>query len=191
MFGHSYDTVLLREGIYVVAMHEYQQAMMILFEQELLSSCGPSLIPPDGLSAVIFANRRLLLPTKFVVVYVRKKSRSTISKWVKEERGWFQYAGDFPTGWEKKVKVTNLFVPVKKSSAPRSAKPKSAKKGDDSSETCSDIVPFKGVLPPIGNIALESSLPSTHTHSSRRPIVGKSRPTASRPSVDAPPSSRT
>ena len=23
MFGHSYDTVLLREGIYVVAMHEY------------------------------------------------------------------------------------------------------------------------------------------------------------------------
>ena len=87
--------------------------------------------------------------------------------------------------------MTNLFVLVKKSSAPRSAKPKSAKKGDDSSETCSDIVPFKGVLPPIGNIALESSLPSTHTHSSRRPIVGKSRPTASRPSVDAPPSSRT
>jgi len=51
--------------------------------------------------------------------------------------------------------VKNIFVPMKKSSA----KSKFAKKGDDSSDTCSDIMPFKSNLPLVGNIVLESSLP--------------------------------
>ena len=85
------------------------------------------------------------------------------------------------------MKVTNVSVPVKKSSA----KSKSAKKGDDSSETCSDIVPFEGDFPPIGNIVLESSLrPFAHIHSNRRPTTRKSRSNALRPFTDAP-SSRT
>ena len=53
---------------------------MTLFEQELLGSCGFSLIPPDGLSAVIFANPWLFLPTKSVVVYAKKQSRFAIFK---------------------------------------------------------------------------------------------------------------
>ena len=111
-----------------------------------------------------------------MVAYARKQS-------------WF---GDFPTSWEKKVKVTNLPIPMKKGSTSRSAKPKPAKKGDDSSETCSNIVPFEGNLPPIGNIVLESSPPSSaRTYSSRHPTASKSRPTTPRPSIDASPSSRT
>ena len=53
-------------------------------------------------------------------------------------------------GWEKKVKVVNLLAPAKKGLVSHSAKPKSAKRGDDSSETCFDIVPYEGSLPPIG-----------------------------------------
>ena len=102
------------------------------------------------------------------------------------------YSGEYPTGWEKKVKVVNLPVPVKKGSISRSAKPKPAKKGDDSSETCFDVVPYEGSLPPIGNIVLEDSPPpSACTRSSRHTIAGKSRPAAPRPSADAPSSSRT
>ena len=55
-----------------------------------------SLIPPDGLSAVIFANSRLHLPTKFMVAYAKKQSQSAIFEWVEEERGWFWYNGDYP-----------------------------------------------------------------------------------------------
>ena len=85
------------------------------------------------------------------------------------------------------MKVTNNSVPMRKSSA----KAKSTKKGDDSSETCSDIVPFNGDFPPVGNIVLESSPPSsTHTHSSRCPTTGKSRPTALQLFADAPSSNR-
>ena len=77
------------------------------------------------------------------------------------------------------MKVVNLPTPVKKSSVSWSAKPKPAKKGDDSFETCSDIVPYEGKLPAIGNIVLEgSSPPSARTHFSRRPIAGKPRPFA-------------
>ena len=43
---------------------------MISFEQELMSSRGFTLIPLDGLSAVILANPRLLLPSKSVRTYV-------------------------------------------------------------------------------------------------------------------------
>ena len=45
---------------------------MSSFEQELIGSRGFSLIPPDGLSAVISANLRLLLPSKSVLAYARK-----------------------------------------------------------------------------------------------------------------------
>ena len=90
------------------------------------------------------------------------------------------------------MKVTNLPMPMKKSFAPRSAKPKSAKKGDDSSEIYSNIMPFDGGLSPIGKIVLESSPPpSARTRSNRRPTTGKPRPTASQTSVDTPPFSRT
>ncbi|KAL0005293.1 hypothetical protein SO802_012854 [Lithocarpus litseifolius] len=74
----------------------------------------------------------------------------------------------------------------------RFAKPKSTKRGDDSSETCSDIVPYEGCLPPIGNIVLEGfPPPSTCTRSSKRPIVGKPRPSTPRTSMDDSPSHRT
>ena len=45
---------------------------MISFEQELLRSHEFSLIPLDGLHAVISTNPWLLLPTKSVVAYARK-----------------------------------------------------------------------------------------------------------------------
>ena len=88
--------------------------------------------------------------------------------------------------------MTNLPIPTKKGSASWSAKPKIAKKGDDSFETCSDIVPFEGGLPPIGSIVLESSpSPSARTRSSRRPTPSKFRLAALRVYTDAPPFSRT
>ena len=97
-------------------------------------------------------------------------------------------------GWEKKVKVTNISVPSKKGFA----KSTSAKKGDDSSEACSDIVPFESVLLPIGNIVLESSPPFARARSSRCHTASKSKPAAPQPSTnapwpstDAPPSNRT
>ena len=90
------------------------------------------------------------------------------------------------------MKVVNLPVPRKKGFMSRFAKPKLAKKGDGSFETCSDIVPFEGDLSPICNIVLEGSLPlSARTRSSRRPTAGKSRLAAPRPSADAPPFSKT
>ena len=106
-------------------------------------------------------------------------------EWVKKERGWFWYAGGYLTDWEKRVKVTNISVPVKKSFAPWSAKPKSTKKGDDSSKTCSDIVPFEGDLPPVGNTVLLVPVP---TGALLQVSLG---PFAPRPFPDAPPSSRT
>ena len=127
-----------------------------------------------------------------MVAYARKQSWSAIFEWVEKKRRWFWYAGDYPMGWKKRVKVTNISMPMKKSSALRFTKPKFSKKVDDSSETYSDIVPFEGDFPPIGNIVLESSHPpSAHTRSSKRPTVGKSRPIAPRPSIDAHSSSRT
>ena len=165
---------------------------MTFFGRELLGDRGFSLIPPKGLHVVIFANPQLLLPTKSMVAYARKQSRSTIFEWQEKENGWYFYAGEFPLGWEKKVKVVNLPKPVKKGSMSRTAKSKSAKKSDDSSETCSDLVPYKEGIPPIGNIILKSSPPpSTRTHSSRYSTASKPKPSAPRPSVDAPPSSRT
>ena len=45
---------------------------MISFDQELLGGRGFSLIPPEGLHAIIFVNPCLLLPTKSMVAYARK-----------------------------------------------------------------------------------------------------------------------
>ena len=90
------------------------------------------------------------------------------------------------------MRVMNLPTPMKKRSVSRSPKPKSTKRGDDSFETCSDIIPYKRGLPPIGNIVLEGSPPpSAYTHSSRHPTTSKPKPSAPRPSMDAPPSSKT
>ena len=104
---------------------------------------------------------------------------------------WYLYAGEFPLGWEKKVKVVNLPAPMKKGSVSQTTN-KSAKRSDDSFETCSNLVPYKGGLPLIGSVVLESSPhPSARTHSSRHSTAGKLKPSALKPSTDAPPSSRT
>ena len=137
----------------------YWQAVMTLFGQELLGSRGLSLIPPVGLHAIISTNPRLLLPTKSVVAYARKQSQIAIFKLRAKEKGWYLSANEYPTGWEKKAKVVNLPTPVKKGSVSQSAKPKSTKRGDNSSETCSNIVPYEGGFPSIGNIVLEGSPP--------------------------------
>ena len=90
------------------------------------------------------------------------------------------------------MKVLNFPAPAKKGLVSRTAKPKFAKRGDDSSETCFDIIPYEGGLPPIGNIVLESSsFPSAFTHSSKRSIACKRKPSAPRPTMDTLPSSRT
>lgn len=74
----------------------------------------------------------------------------------------------------------------------QSTKPKSAKKANDSSKTCSNIVLFEGGLPPIGNIVLESSPPYfAHTRTSRRPTVSKAKPATPWLSIDAPSSTKT
>ena len=189
-----------RKGLCTAAMHRYWQAVMISFRKELLRSRAFSFIPPDGLHAIIFANLWLLLPTKSVVAYARKHNRSAIFEWQAKENEWYLYAGEYPTSWEKKVKVVNLLAPVKKGSVSWSAKPKSTKRGDNSSETCSNIVPFKGGLPPIGNIVLKgfspivlegSSPPSAHSLSNRRSTASKPKPSAPWPSMNALPSSKT
>ena len=145
-----------------------------------------------SLHAVISANLQLLRPTKSVMAYARKQSRSIIFEWQEKEKGWYLYASEYPLGWEKNVKVVNLPMPTKKGLMSQTTKPKFAKRGDDSSKTCSDLVPYGGGLPLIDNIVLErSSPPSTRTQSSKRSIASKPKPSAPRPSVDAPPSSRT
>ena len=60
-----------REGLCTATMHGYWQAVTS-FEKELLGSRAFSLIPLDGLHAIISTNPWLLLPTKSVVVYARK-----------------------------------------------------------------------------------------------------------------------
>ena len=52
-----------------------------------------------------------------MLAYARKQSQSTIFKWIEEDRGWYWHAGDYPLGWEKKVRVTNIFVLSKKGPA--------------------------------------------------------------------------
>ncbi|KAL0008431.1 hypothetical protein SO802_009933 [Lithocarpus litseifolius] len=127
-----------------------------------------------------------------MVAYARKRSKSAIFEWQEKGRRWYLYANEFPLGWKKNVKVVYLPAPTKKGSMSSTTKPKSTKKGNDSSKTYSDLVPYKRGLPPIDNIVLERSpLPSTRTRSNKRSIVGKPRPSVPKPSMDAPPSSRT
>ena len=110
----------------------------------------------------------------------------------REGEGWYLYASEYPAGWEKKVKVVNLPAPTKKGSVSQTAKTKSARKEDDSSETYSKIFPYKGGLPPIGNIVFKSSPPpSAHTRSNKHSTISKPKPSAPRPAMDAHPSSRT
>ena len=76
-FWGKYFTVITipssqREGLCIAAMHGYWQAVMTSFEKELLGSRAFSLIPLDGLHAIISTNPWLLLPTKSVVAYARK-----------------------------------------------------------------------------------------------------------------------
>jgi len=97
---------------------------MTSFEKELMGSCGFSLVPPDGLSTIILVNPWLLLPSKFVLAYARKQNWFGIFEWDEEKRVWYWHTGDYPPGWEKKVKVINILVLSKK--AP--AKPKFASK---------------------------------------------------------------
>ena len=104
----------LREGLCTPAMHGYWQVVMTSFEQELIGSRGFSLIPPKRLGMVVSPNPRLLLPSKAVLAYANKQTRSTIFEWDEEEKGWYWHAGVYPPGWEKKVKVINVLAPVKK-----------------------------------------------------------------------------
>ena len=87
---------------------------MTSFEQELVGSRYFSLIPPNGLNMVISANPRLLLPSKSVLAYTRKQNPSAIFEWDEEKKEWYWHAGEYPPGWEKKVKVTNIPAPSKK-----------------------------------------------------------------------------
>ena len=51
---------------------------------------------------------------KSILAYARKQNRSAIFEWDAEKKGWYWHVGDYPPGWEKKVKVTNISVPSKK-----------------------------------------------------------------------------
>ena len=98
-------------------MHGYWHAVMDSFVAELAGSRDFSLIPPEGLSMVVSVNPHLLLPSKSVLTYARKQSQSAIFEWDAEKNRWFWHAGDYPPGWEKKVKVINLSVSSKKALA--------------------------------------------------------------------------
>ena len=88
----------LREGLCTLSMHRYWHVVMTTFVDELASSCGFSLTPPDGLGMVVSVNPHLLLPSKSVMAYARKQNRSAIFEWDAEKKGWFWHAGDYPPG---------------------------------------------------------------------------------------------
>ena len=107
----------LREGLCTPPMHGYWQAVMTSFEKKLVSSRNFSLIPPNGIGMVVLANPRLLLPFKSVLAYTRKQSPFATFEWDEEKKGWYWHASNYPPGWEKKVKVTNISTPSKKAPA--------------------------------------------------------------------------
>ena len=107
----------LREGLCTPPMHGYWQAVMTTFKNELVGSHGFSFIPPNGLNMVISVNPRLLLPSKSALAYARRQNRSAIFEWDVKKEGWYWHAGGYPPGWEKKLKVTNIFVPSRKAPA--------------------------------------------------------------------------
>ena len=79
----------LREGLCTPPMHGYWHTVMTTFMDELVGSRGFSLSPLDGLGMVISVNPRLLLPSKFVLVYARRQNRSAIFEWDAEKKGWY------------------------------------------------------------------------------------------------------
>ena len=88
--------------------------------------------------------------------------------------------------------MVNFPILTKKGLVSQTTKPKSTKRDDDSFKTFFDLISYKGGLLPFGNIVLKSSPPpSARTCSSRRSTISKPKPFAPRPSMDAPPSSRT
>ena len=116
-----------------------------------------------------------------MLAYAKKQGWSAILEWDEEGGGWYWHASDYPPGWEKRVKITNLSTPGKKGPA----KPKSTKKGVE-------VMPFESDLPPIGRIVLKVSSPSSaRTRSSACLAASKPKSTAPRPSTDASPSNRT
>ena len=70
---------------------------MTSFEKELVGSHGFSLVPPEGLSAVILVNPRLLLPSKSLLAYARKQNRFAIFEWDKKKKGWHWHVDDYPS----------------------------------------------------------------------------------------------
>lgn len=119
---------------------------MTSFSKELLGGFRFSLVPREGLHAIISLKPRLLLPTRFMIAYARKQNNSAIFEWQEKEQGWFLYIGEFPRSWEKNDKVVKLPTLTKKGSASKSAKPKATKKGADTFEAYSDIVPYGAFL---------------------------------------------
>ena len=101
-------------GLCIALMHAYWQAIMTSFNEKLFGSYGFSLVPPEGLHAIISPNPRLLFPTKSVIAYARKQNKFAIFKWQEKEQGWFLYTSEFSRGWEKKVKIVNLPASMKK-----------------------------------------------------------------------------
>ena len=145
----------LREGVCTFPMHGYWHAVMDSFVTELVGSRGFSLIPPEGLGTVASVNPRLLLPSRSVLAYARKQSRSAIFEWDAEKKGWFWHAGDYPPGWEKKVMVINLTAPSEK--AP--TKPRSAAKLKSASKTKpATPLPPAGALPAIRLVVAKGKL---------------------------------
>ena len=84
----------LREGLCTFAMHGYWQAVMTSFEKKLIGSRGFSLIPSDGLSAIILVNPQLLLSSKSVLAYAREPNWCAIFEWDKEKRAWHWHTSD-------------------------------------------------------------------------------------------------
>ena len=85
-------------------MHGHWHAVMDSFIAELAGSHGFSLIPPEGLSMVASANPRLLLPSRSVLAYARKQSRSAIFEWDVEKEGGFGMLVTIPLVGRKKLK---------------------------------------------------------------------------------------
>ena len=67
---------------------------MTSFEKKLIGSRGFSLIPSDGLSAIILVNPQLLLPFKSVLAYAKELNWCAIFEWDKEKRAWHWHASD-------------------------------------------------------------------------------------------------
>ena len=130
---------------------------------------------------ILSPNPHLLVPSRSIIVYVRKQNRSGRFEWQEKKQGWFWHVGEYHPSWERKVKVLNPFPSApNKGSASMVAKTKFSKKGKgiamSTLEVCFDIVPYVGDLPLIGSIILESTPPAIRTCSTMKSIVVKPKP---------------